>query len=316
VINEIVLVIGFPASSKTTYALREFPSYYRVNRDILGGRIVDLVPYIEKKIQEGCNNFVLDNTFATAAQRKPFIDIAKKYKFKIICHWLQATAEDAQVNACKRMISKYGRVLSPDEMPKTDPNCFPATVIFTYRKAFEEPSIDEGFDTLVTVPFIRKYDESYSKKALILDYDGTLRKTKSGEIYPASPDDIQVIDGRREVIQRYKQNGYLLLGISNQSGIAKKKLTREIADACFERTNALLGVEIDYRFCPHGSFPISCFCRKPMPGFGIEFIEKYKLNPSETIFVGDMTTDRTFAERCGFKFYEADYFFSNDLDAS
>lgn len=314
--SEVVFVLGYPASGKTTYTLNAFPKHIRINRDIFGGTLVKLAKHFEGEIVRGRNDFVLDNTFATVAQRKPFIDIAKKHKFKVICHWLQATAEDAQVNACKRMISKYGRVLSPDEMPKTDPNCFPATVIFTYRKAFEEPSVDEGFDTLVEVPFIRKYDKSYSNKALILDYDGTLRTTKSGEIYPVSPDDIQVIDGRYEILQKYKQNGYLILGISNQSGIAKKRLTRETADACFRRTNALLGVEIEYRFCPHGSFPISCFCRKPMPGFGVEFIEKYKLNPSETIFVGDMTTDRTFAERCWFNFYEANHFFSNDLEAS
>ena len=50
-------------------------------------------------------------------------------------------------------------------------------------------------------------------------------------------------------------------------------------------------------------------CFKPMPGMGAEFIEKYKLNPSECIMVGDMTSDKTFAKRCGFQFMDAEEFF-------
>ena len=46
-----------------------------------------------------------------------------------------------------------------------------------------------------------------------------------------------------------------------------------------------------------------------MPGMGVQFIEKYKLDPSQCIMVGDMKTDQTFAERCGFQFINAQKFF-------
>jgi histidinol phosphatase-like enzyme len=72
----------------------------------------------------------------------------------------------------------------------------------------------------------------------------------------------------------------LFLGVSNQSGIEKGDLTEEMAKVCFKKTNDLLGFNIDVRYCPHHSFPIRCFCRKPLSGLGVYLIETYKLNPS------------------------------------
>ncbi|MFX1286823.1 MAG: HAD hydrolase-like protein [Promethearchaeota archaeon] len=43
---------------------------------------------------------------------------------------------------------------------------------------------------------------------------------------------------------------------------------------------------------------------------GVQFIEKYHLDPSQCIMVGDMKTDQTFAERCGFQFINAQQFFA------
>jgi len=46
-----------------------------------------------------------------------------------------------------------------------------------------------------------------------------------------------------------------------------------------------------------------------MPGLGVAFIEKYKLDRAQVVMVGDMTTDRTFAARAGVRFVDqADFF--------
>jgi len=42
---------------------------------------------------------------------------------------------------------------------------------------------------------------------------------------------------------------------------------------------------------------------------GVLFIEKYKLDPQQCVMVGDWTSDKSFAERCGFQFVDADAFF-------
>ena len=46
-----------------------------------------------------------------------------------------------------------------------------------------------------------------------------------------------------------------------------------------------------------------------MPGLGVEFIEVYKLDPKQCIVVGDQTSDKTFARRCGFNYIDANTFF-------
>jgi HAD superfamily hydrolase (TIGR01662 family) len=207
------------------------------------------------------------------------------------------------------MVRKYGQILQPGEMPKKDPNCFPAMVLFAYKKSFEKPTRAEGFSSIDVALFERKTPKEYVNKALILDYDGTLRQTKSGDHYPTDIDDIEILPGRREKLQEYVDKGYLLLGVSNQSGVEKGNLTWEEAASYFDRTNELLGHDIDFKFCPHHSFPIRCFCRKPMTGLGVELIETYKLDPSKCIMVGDMKSDNTFANRCGFQYISADEFF-------
>ena len=108
----------------------------------------------------------------------------------------------------------------------------------------------------------------------------------------------------------YEKRGYLLLGASNQSGIAKGTLTAADAEACFVETLSQLGVKFgEVKYCPHKVPPISCYCRKPGPGMGVELIVKYKLDPRQCIYVGDLGTDKSFAERCGFTFAEHNEFF-------
>jgi len=319
--GEVVLIIGFPAAGKTTEVAEYKKTHVRLNRDELGGTLKGLAYRLKEQIKKGKTNFVLDNTFGTAKLRAPVIAVAKEFGLtvKAIVIWggkrftkvaLQKSIEEAQFNAVTRMVRNHGRLLSNAEIAKAkDPGCFPAVVLFAYKKKFEDPSYDEGFDDIKVVPFVRQNPAGYDGKALILDYDGTLRDTISGAKYPTNPDDIKVLPGRTKKLLEFQKKGYKLLGVSNQSGVEKGDLSHKTAEACFTRTNELLGVDIEFKFCPHHSFPISCFCRKPQSGLGVEFIEKYKLDPSQCIFVGDMTSDRTFAKRCGFVFSHADEFF-------
>jgi HAD superfamily hydrolase (TIGR01662 family) len=227
------------------------------------------------------------------------------------------TLEDSQINVLNRMVHRHGQVfLAPDDLKgvKSDPNMFPVAVLFKYRKELEKPTLKEGFRSIKIEPFVRKWPDDYVNKAAIFDYDGTLRDVPAGAKYkfPTKPEEVMLLSGRKEALEGIKANGYLLLGVSNQSGIARNQVTKDNAIKCFERTNELLGLEIDYVFCEHNIPPI-CYCRKPQSGIGVHLIHKYKLNPKECIFVGDQTTDKTFAERLGMKYYDqADFF---DLNA-
>lgn len=309
--SKVTMVVGFPASGKSTLT-KDLVARGAVslNRDTEGGTIAGLLPKMENLLKDS-KDIVLDNLFATAEVRKPFIELAKKYGVDISCQLMGTSIEDAQFNVVQRAIGLIGKFPSPEAIKAAKhTNIFPPTVLFKYKKEFQKPTTEEGFSKVETVKFVRKENPEFTNKALILDYDGTLRECINGnDKYPVTESQIEIKPGRKKILDEYKKKGYLLLGLSNQSGIAKGELTYETAQRLFEHTNKLLGVDIEIRFCSHQSAPISCYCRKPMPGVGVEYILKYKLKAKDCIMVGDMTTDKTFAQRSGFQYVDqADFF--------
>jgi len=160
------------------------------------------------------------------------------------------------------------------------------------------------------VPFVRRVAPDFTGKGLLLDVDGTLRKTKSGELFPRSADDVELLPGRREKLQGYVDQGYQLFLVSNQSGIASETLTAADAEAAFARTIELLGLPVtEVVYCPHSAFPVGCFCRKPLPGLGIALIQKHRLAREHLMMVGDMDSDRAFARALGVRYADAEEFF-------
>ncbi len=309
--SKVTMVVGYPASGKSTVT-KELTKNGAVslNRDTEGGTIVSLLPKLEALLKDG-KDVVLDNTFPTAEVRKPFIDLAKQLKADISCSLMSTTIEDAQFNVVQRAIGLIGKFPTPEAIKAAKhTNVFPPLVLFKYKKEYQKPDVSEGFSKVETIKFTRKDDSTFTNKALIVDYDGTLRECRGGnEKFPVSKEQIEIKPDRLRVLQAYKDKGYILLGISNQSGVAKGELTEQTAIELFEHTNKELGIDIEYRFCPHQSAPLSCYCRKPMPGVFVEFMLKHKLNRKECVFVGDMTTDKTFAKRAGIQYYDHAEFF-------
>lgn len=311
--NKVTMVCGFPASGKSTITKDLIAKgAVSLNRDTEGGTIISLLPKMEALLKDN-KDIVLDNLFPTIEVRKPFIELSKKYSVDINCLLMGTSIEDAQFNVVQRMISLTGKFLMPDEIKKAKhTNIFPPTVLFKYKKEFQKPSMEEGFSKIEIIKFIRKIDPTFINKALILDYDGTLRECIGGnEKFPVSEDQIMVKPGRAEMLKSYRDKGYMLLGVSNQSGISKGELSYDKATELFKHTNKLLGVDIEFNFCPHQSAPPICYCRKPGVGFGVNFIMKYKLDKSSCIMVGDFTSDKTFATRCGFQYVDQKEFFND-----
>ena len=308
---KVKMVVGYPASGKSTVT-KDLAAKGAVilNRDTEGGTIAGLLPKMEKHLKDG-KDIVLDNLFATAETRKPFIELAKTHSADISCVLMGTSIEDAQFNVVQRAIGLIGRFPTPEAIKAAKhTNIFPPTVLFKYKKEFQKPTTEEGFSDVETIKFVRRENPEFTNKAVIVDYDGTLRECINGnDKYPVNKDQIEIKPGRTQVLEAWRKKGYLLLGASNQSGIAKGLVADDVVKGLFDYTNQQLGIDIEYRYCPHQSAPISCYCRKPMPGMGVEFILKHKLNRKECIFVGDMTTDKTFAQRCGFQYVDQAEFF-------
>lgn len=309
----VTMVCGFPASGKSTITdeiARGSAEVCVLNRDTIGGTIAGLLPKLEQHLKDK-DDVVLDNLFPTIEVRKLFIDLCKKYNTSINCKIMGTSIEDAQFNVVQRAIKLLGKFPTPEAIKAAKhTNIFPPTVLFKYKKEYQKPMVEEGFSKVEVVPFVRKVDPTFTNKALILDYDGTLRECINGnDKYPVLESQVEIKPNRTKVLKEYLKKGYRLLGVSNQSGVQKGELTHEMADHLFDYTNKQLGVDIEYRFCPHQSNPIACYCRKPMSGVGVEFILKHKLKASDCIMVGDMTTDKTFAIRSGFQYVDQAEFF-------
>ena len=137
-----VVVLGFPAAGKSSWTAQHLPRHHRLNRDTEGGRLDDLLPPLSAALAAG-RDVVLDNTYATRAARAPLLALAKQHGARARCVWIDASIEDAQVNAVTRMVRAHGKLPSPAEiktLAKRDPGVYGPGALFAYRKAFEPPT--------------------------------------------------------------------------------------------------------------------------------------------------------------------------------
>jgi len=130
-------------------------------------------------------------------------------------------------------------------------------------------------------------------KALFLDRDGVVNIDKG---YVHKIEDFEFIDGIFELCQYYQNKGYMIIIITNQAGIARGYYTEEdffrLSEWMkkeFEKRNVKI---TDIFYCPHHpDFTGECECRKPNPGMILEAAQKYNINLSESILIGDKITD-------------------------
>lgn len=311
---EVVVMMGIQGAGKSSDVARYLErGYARLNRDMLGGELGDLIPKLGELLASGQKRVVLDNTYATRASRFALIRMAHAHGVPVRCRYMATPIDEAYANVVLRILERHGKLLGPDELKelgKTDPNLPPPAAMARFAATFEAPHVDEGFAVVEEVPFVRRTPAQHTGKGLLLDVDGTLRKTKSGEIFPRSAEDVELLPGRREQLQRFVDEGYKLFFVSNQSGVASGTLSQADAEAAFARTIDLLGLPIaEVMYCPHPAFPVGCFCRKPLPGLGVALMQRHGLAREHMIMVGDMDSDRDFARALGVRYVDAAEFF-------
>jgi histidinol phosphatase-like enzyme len=200
------------------------------------------------------------------------------------------------VNAAWRMLSNTGHEIAP-------------SVQFRYQRDLEPPDPVEGFSRIDVLPFERRRDASFVNRALIVWCDGVLMRSRSGGRTPSDADDVELIPGRREILRRYAADGVRLLGMSWQPEIADGQRSAADAERSFARMQELLEVALEVEYCPHAAGPPVCWCRKPLPGLGVLFMQRHQLDPAQCIYVGAGPQDPGFARRLGFQYRDAEEFF-------
>jgi histidinol phosphatase-like enzyme len=179
-------------------------------------------------------------------------------------------------------------------------------VLFRHRRELEPPETGEGFSRIDVEPFRRSPRPGLDGRGLLLWYDGIVWTSRAGARTPRSPEDVAVAPGWREVVRRHRAEGWIVLGLSWQPEVARGMMTAADVEAVFARAHEALGAALDHAWCPHGDGPPVCWCRKPLPGLGVLLLERHRLDPARSVFVGRDAPDRAFARALGLAFRDAD----------
>jgi aryl-alcohol dehydrogenase-like predicted oxidoreductase len=276
--SEVAIVMGSPASGKTTVALAR--GGVRLNRDERGGTLRGLLGEMTVAIRGGAEQIVLDNTYPTRAQRNEVIDAAWQAGAYVRCVLVDTSIEDAQANAIHRMLQRYDRLLEPHEIKSApEANTFGPNVLFRWAAEYEAPTASEGFEGVDAIAFRRAPDPACTNAAVLVDLDAA-GKDRVEQVIDRWPD--RIVLGQ----------GWMPGASPEQAAAARAALLA----ACPRLT--------DVAFCTHGAGPPVCWCRKPIAGLGLLLFRRHGVDPSQSYFVGRTALDRTLARRLGSTFVE------------
>jgi len=130
-------------------------------------------------------------------------------------------------------------------------------------------------------------------KALFLDRDGVVNIELN---YLYKVDDFKFIDGIFELCRHYQDLGYIIIVVTNQSGIARGYYNEED----FKKLSAWMleefvkeGIEIKKVYhCPHHpDISGECDCRKPKPGMILQAKKEFDIDLKSSILIGDKERD-------------------------
>lgn len=135
-------------------------------------------------------------------------------------------------------------------------------------------------------------------KAVFIDKDGTLIRDIPYNIKPGL---IELAADAAPALRLLQEQGYLLIVISNQSGVARGYFTEEaltpVSDFIGE-TLAKEGITISgFYYCPHYAggtveeYSFQCDCRKPKPGLILQATDDFSIDVSLSWMIGDNVSD-------------------------
>jgi len=143
--------------------------------------------------------------------------------------------------------------------------------------------------------------------AVLLDRDGVI--TEDPPHYAYRVEQVQIIPRSGEAIRLLNEMGYLVIVVSNQSGVARgyyrePDITRFNDEMM--RQLSLDGAHIDaIYYCPHhpdakiDKYRSTCRCRKPQPGMLLKAAEEHHINLEKSYIIGDKMSDIEAGKRAG-----------------
>ena len=136
------------------------------------------------------------------------------------------------------------------------------------------------------------------KKCVFLDRDGNINVEKN---YLHKVEDFEFIEGAKESIKIFNDLGYLVVVVTNQSGVARGYYDEESVKTLhnhLQKEVEAVGGHIDgFYYCPHhpekgvGVYKLKCNCRKPESGMFLQAQKELNIEFSKSIMVGDKISD-------------------------
>lgn len=129
------------------------------------------------------------------------------------------------------------------------------------------------------------------KKAVFLDRDGTIMSDPG---YISDPGKVEIFEHYAESLKALRDAGYLLIIVTNQSGIGRGYFTHKDLEKVNMRMCALFegkGVFFDGIYaCPHVD-ENKCTCRKPQPGLLFRAAREHDIDISVSYMIGNSRSD-------------------------
>ena len=150
------------------------------------------------------------------------------------------------------------------------------------------------------------FAESVRCPALFLDRDGVLN-IDHGHV--GSIDRFDWVDGAIAAVRAANDRGYFVFVVTNQAGVAKGYYD----EAAVKRLHAYMQEELarhgahvdEYRYCPyHIDGNVAAYCvdsqdRKPKPGMLLDLANRWPIDISRSVVIGDKETDIQAANAVG-----------------
>lgn len=137
-------------------------------------------------------------------------------------------------------------------------------------------------------------------KALFLDRDGVINRDQ-GFVHRIA--DFELLPDVPEMLRLFRSRGYLLILVTNQTGIGKGYYRQHDVEMVHAHMNRLLaseGVAFDeIYYCIHHPDSGRCLCRKPSPLFVEKALARFRIDPARSFFIGDKERDVQAGEAAG-----------------
>lgn len=148
------------------------------------------------------------------------------------------------------------------------------------------------------------------RKAVFFDRDGVLNVDKG---YLSRVEDFEWIDGAKEAVAWLTKEGYDVVVVTNQSGVARGYYTEEdvrrLHDWMCRQIEEAGGKVTAVYYCPYlEGAPVKAYdkqsdWRKPAPGMILQAAADWDIDLASSVMIGDMPRDVECGERAGVPSY-------------